>query len=263
MIGVPPLVAMLALAASCSGEAGSASGAGAMVSSAPAGGAVASADSGSLADRSSRQGFPLSDDFGDGLCIGACAGAVWALTQEIEGQVAVDQGTLRARAGPRGSVVPKAALIARPGRMADGDTLDISFRMRVPEGVPLNSIHLLDIECAECGVPGNPGIRLYLRDGRLRIDRSKIGVEHAWTNGSAPQLANGRWHHVRVRVHLASDDAGGAQVWLDDAPVLEGRGRTLLAGTGRFADRIQFGITATSNTVGVAAQFDDFLADLR
>jgi hypothetical protein len=136
----------------------------------------------------------------------------------------------------------------------------------VPEGAPLNSIHLLDIECASCGEEGNPGIRLYLRRGRLRVDRAKIGVPHAWTNDTAAQLRNGRWHRIEMDVTAGFGSAGGVRVRLDGNSVLEARGDTILRpsnGATAGADRIQIGITANSNVVPAVAFFDDVAVTIR
>ncbi|MBH9536262.1 hypothetical protein [Novosphingopyxis sp. YJ-S2-01] len=208
----------------------------------------------------------LADDFDEALCTGDCPGAVWYFRQEVEGRLSVVPdprargGLLLAEAGPRTGRVPKAALVARFPRIGDGQKLAIAFDVMIPRGKPLNSVHLLDLECADCGMSGNPGIRLYLRRGRLRIDRAKIGIEHAWTDDAAPQLEAGRLYRIEALVDLAPDDRGGARVLLDGRPVLEARGRTLLPRRDAGIDRIQLGITATSNDVPAAALFDNFSA---
>ena len=208
----------------------------------------------------------LSDNFDEGLCTGDCPGAIWYFRQEVEGHLSVVPdprargGVLLAEAGPRTGRVPKAALVARFPRIGDGQKLAIAFDVMIPRGKPLNSVHLLDLECADCGMSGNPGIRLYLRRGRLRIDRAKIGIEHAWTDDAAPQLEQGRWHRIEAVVDLAPDDRGGARVLLDGRPVLEASGRTLLPRRDAGIDRIQLGITATSNDAPAAALFDNFSA---
>jgi hypothetical protein len=208
------------------------------------------------------EGF--SDDFQRGLCTGACRGWNWPATQQIDGSLAVARVSggqaLRAHTAARGARVPKAALIARPARLMPGQAVRISFDLMVPAGAPLNSIHLVDLECATCGEAGNPGIRLYLRDARLRIDRSKIGERHAWTNDAAPQLRHGRWHAIVLEVTAGLGTAGRARVLLDGAVVLEERGATILrppAGRPPGADRVQIGLTASSNAGPATAYFDN------
>lgn len=207
----------------------------------------------------------MVDDFAR-KCVSPCSGSIWATTQEIQGRVAVAErlagrnGVLDAHAGPRRSKVPKADLIHRMAPVAAGGRIVISFALFVPQGTPLNSIHLLDLECATCGVSGNPGIRLYFRHGRLRIDRAKIGEEHAWTNEQAKPLQAGRWYTIGVAVGVGSIESGSVVVKVDGDEVLNARGRTLLNQSNAHIDRIQFGITASSNTIPVRVLFDDFSA---
>lgn len=203
------------------------------------------------------------ESFDAELCVAPCRGARWALAQQVEGQLeTVSVGgrrALRAVTGPRRERVPKAALVARPPKVGPGGSIQVGFDVMIPEGAPINSIHLVDIECATCGVGGNPGIRLYLRNGRLRIDRAKIGVRHAWTADEAPQLQPGRWHRIEWSVALGAE-SGAARVRLDGRTVLEGQGATMVepaAGNAPGADRVQIGLTASSNSVPATAYFDN------
>lgn len=217
---------------------------------------------------------PSSDSFAEGfergLCLGRCRGWNWASSQQIDGRLDVVRGRdgnmLRARVEARTRRVPKAALIARPALLAPGATARISFELLVPAGTPLNSLHLVDFECANCGEAGNPGIRLYLRHGRLRIDRAKIGHPEAWTNERAPQLRHGRWHRVDLDVTSGFGNAGAVRARLDGATVLEARGDTIFGSRGgyaRGADRVQIGLTASSNPVPAVAYFDNIRVTIK
>jgi hypothetical protein len=200
--------------------------------------------------------LPLKDAFEGALCIAPCP--LWSLRQEVRGRVFVRGGMMVAEAGPKiGNEVGKAALIARTGPLPEGTRLRVAFDLLIPAGQPIDSLQLVDIECATCGEAGNPGVRLYLRRGRLRIDRSKIGIEHAWANDAAPRLEAGRRHRVELDLLLASGASGRARVRLDGAPVLEGRGATLVSSRRSHADRVQIGITANSNRVEAMAWFDN------
>ncbi len=208
----------------------------------------------------------FTDTFDKGLCVGGCPGWNWAASQQIDGSLQVSGGRLHARTEARGSRVPKAALIARPAKLAPGATARIAFSAMVPRGAPLNSIHLLDVECASCGEAGNPGIRLYLRHGRLRMDRSKIGHRDAWTNEHAPQLRHGVWHRIELEVTAGFGGAGGVRARLDGKTVLEAAGDTLvrpLNGASAGADRIQIGLTASSNSVPAELWIDDVGVTIR
>ncbi|HEV2746194.1 MAG TPA: hypothetical protein VGW34_02725 [Allosphingosinicella sp.] len=205
----------------------------------------------------------IAEDFERGLCVAPCRGAHWAFAQRVDGKletVAVGgRNVLRATTGPRGDRVPKAALVARPGKAGPGSSVDVAFDLMIPRGAPLNSVHLVDVECATCGTQGNPGIRLYLRHGRLRIDRSKIGVRHAWVDDEAPQLEPGRWHRVEFST-LLGEESGAAAVRVDGSIVLRGKGATIVrssGGSGSGADRVQIGITASSNASPAIVHIDN------
>lgn len=211
----------------------------------------------------------FADDFDRGLCIGTCANARWAIAQQIRGQVRAAPAPARAglallaRAGPKRNGVAKADVVARMRPIGPGHRISVAFDLRIPAGTPLNSLQLVDLECATCGQGGNPGIRLYLRRGRLRVDRSKIGIEHAWTRDDAPTLANDSWHRIVWQVRVAADDRGATRVLLDGREVLAATGATA-ADLSRVAiDRVQIGITANSNSVPAVAWFDNVRVDVR
>lgn len=206
----------------------------------------------------------VAEDFEQGLCTGRCPGAFWAIRQQVRGQVQVAPAPARrgrallATAGPkRGSEVAKADVVARMRFIPAGASLRVAFDLYLPAGTPRNSLQLVDVECASCGEGGNPGVRLYLRRGRLRIDRSKIGIRDAWVRDDAPVLAPDRWHHVEWQLRLHPGQGGGARVMLDGAEVLAARGATLAPLPRLGADRVQIGITANSNAVPARAWFDN------
>jgi hypothetical protein len=207
--------------------------------------------------------FAFSDDFERGLCTGLCPGAVWAIRQQERGTVAAVPApgrpgmALRASAAAKTDHVSKADLVARTMPMVEGTRLAVAFDLYVAGGTPLNSIQLLDVECATCGEGGNPGIRLYLRHGRLRIDRSKIGIASAWTRDDATPLVNDRWYGIMVSVRIGAGDDGGAHVTLDGREVLAATGATIMPLARRYADRIQIGATANSNAVPVTLFLDN------
>lgn len=195
----------------------------------------------------------IADDFERGL-------AAWSLAQQVDGIVATAPApdrrgrALRADAGPkRGDRVAKADVVARIAPVPRGGRLRVAFDLRIPAGYPRDSLQLADLECAACGEGGNPGIRLYLRRGRLRIDRSKLGIAHAWARDDAPVLAPDRWYRIVLDLTVSDRDDGAARVSLD--------GRVVLAATGVTArariDRVQIGITANSNPFPARLFVDD------
>lgn len=171
-------------------------------------------------------------------------------------------------AGPKSSGrVGKADLIHRFAPVPRGGRIRVSARVMVPDGAPLNSVILMDLECATCGLDGNPGIRLYLRDGRLRVDRSKIGVRDAFLPSVGTRLQPGRWHDLVWEVVLGDGAEGRSVVTLDGARVMDARGTTVLLQriVSQFentlvteaVDRFQVGVTANSNSVAATAFMDD------
>jgi hypothetical protein len=85
-------------------------------------------------------------------------------------------------------------------------------------------------------------------------------VPDAWTNDAAPQLRQGRWHRVEMAVTAGFGSGGWARVRLDGRTVLEAWGDTIVRpsnGRSAGADRIQIGLTASSNAVPATAWFDD------
>lgn len=208
------------------------------------------------------------ENFERGVRIGR--GSPWALAQQIDGHVSTVSAPARsgramlATAGPkRGGTVAKADLVARVATMPAGTRLSIAFDLRIPDASPRDSLQLVDVECAACGEGGNPGIRLYLRRGRLRIDRAKIGIRHAWMRDDAPVLAPDRWHRITWQLRLDPGEAGVARVLLDGRDVLAARGATLANTPCIGADRIQIGITANSNAVPARAWFDNIAVTVR
>lgn len=212
--------------------------------------------------------FAFTDDFDGGLCTGRCAGAHWAIRQQENGSVAAISApgrrglALQATAAAKTDRVTKADIVARTAPMVEGTIVTIAFDLYVPRATPLNSIQLVDLECATCDEGGNPGIRLYLRRGRLRIDRSKIGIKDAWVRDDAPQLAANRWQRIVWTVRIGADD-GAARVTLDGREVLSARGATIMPLSTRHADRIQIGVTANSNAVPVTLYIDNVAVSAR
>lgn len=167
-------------------------------------------------------------------------------------------GVARLTAGPkRLGRVGKAALIRDFGPVGAGHVVYMQGNFYFPPDTSLNSIILMDLECASCGPDTNPGIRLYLRDARLRVDRSKVGIRDAFLQNRDVQLRPGRWYEIRWRVVLGDTDTGRSTVWVDGAQVMDASGITLLLqevvdrytdrSVKEQVDRFQVGLTANSN----------------
>jgi len=210
----------------------------------------------------------LADTFDNGLCAGS-GECPWYFQQRVDGEVRAEPVAgrsgmaLHALAGPkRGETVAKAALVARIAPAGQGSMIRVSFDMMVPHGRPGNSLQLVDLECADCGWSHNPGVRLYLRHGRLRIDRSKIDVARAWMNDAGPQMEHGRWHHVTYEMHVSAGDDGRARAFLDGQEVVGGTGRTMMTTRMEWVDRVQVGLTANSNPEPAELWIDNVKIDV-
>ncbi len=209
-----------------------------------------------------------ADTFDRGLCASR-VDCPWYFQQRVNGTVQAEPVTgrrglaLHALVGPkRGGAVAKAALVARIAPAGPGSVIRVSFDMMVPPGRPGNSLQLVDLECADCGWPYNPGVRLYLRHGRLRIDRAKIDVARAWVNDAAPQMVHGRWHHVAYELRVSAGEDGWARAFLDGAEVVGGKGRTTMLQRMDWIDRVQVGLTANSNPEPAELWIDNVRIDV-
>lgn len=213
-------------------------------------------------------GGMLSDFQGDDVALG------FAATQLQGGEVSVIVDPLdptnrvaTSTAGPKGRKVGKAGFIHRFEWLGKGAELVMGARILIPEGSAADSVILMDLECAECGLDTNPGIRLYLRDGRLRVDRSKIGLRDPFYPTAETRIEPGTWHDLIWRVTIGVDDAGQSQVVLNGQIVGDARGTTVLTQeiVSKLADikvregvdRFQVGLTANSNASATSLLLDD------
>ncbi|MCH2078433.1 MAG: hypothetical protein MK180_16415 [Rhodobacteraceae bacterium] len=70
----------------------------------------------------------------------------------------------------------------------------------IHEGSPVDSIIIADFECS-CEATGtNPGVRVYLRDGYLWVDRSKIGESERWYAEHETPITAGDWNDIEIRM---------------------------------------------------------------
>lgn len=170
--------------------------------------------------------------------------------------------------GKIGDEVGKAHLVHRFEPVGLGARVTMDARVYVPPGGATDSVILMDLECASCGIDTNPGVRLYLRDGRLRVDRSKIGYADPFLPMAHPKIKPGAWRKIGWVVTLGDDASGSSQVYLDGWKVMDAKGVTVLLQevVDRLAagitvrsqmDRFQIGITANSNVTGTALMVDD------
>jgi len=147
-------------------------------------------------------------------------------------------------------------------------------RFFFPPGSALDSLILMDLECASCGIDTNPGIRLYLRDGLLRVDRSKIGAFEPMLPTVAKFITSEGWHNISWEVTLGVGNAGRSVVLIDGVKMLDVQGTTILTQAEidkvaqgivvrELVDRFQVGMTANSNNSEQTLYLDDVKICLR
>jgi hypothetical protein len=216
----------------------------------------------------------FTDDFNRGLSAGQSGR--WSLAQLQRGQAVwasgagVDgTGAVRFTAGPKqGGQVGKADLVKRFDPLGTGEKISVSADFKFAAGTPMDSIILMDMECGTCGLDTNPGVRLYLREGRLRVERSKIGIKAPLLPNVDHRVTPDEWHHIEWRATLGKDADGRTDVFLDGRQVLSSGGTNLidqrivseLAPTIRVEehiDRVQIGVTANSNARPVTLLMDN------
>ncbi|WP_264212625.1 hypothetical protein [Leisingera thetidis] len=174
----------------------------------------------------------------------------------------------RLTAGPKKKgKVGKADYVHRFEPLPAGSVILMQARIYFPPGMPLNSVILMDLECASCGLETNPGIRLYLRRGLLRVDRSKVGIKQPFLPTVPRVMTAGVWHELSWQVTLGAGEDGRSLVTLDGEVISDARGTTMLTQeivsrhmdvtVREQADRFQIGLTANSNPQAAEMLLDD------
>lgn len=164
--------------------------------------------------------------------------------------------------------VTKAAVIKQIGKSGAPRKITMYSRFYFPAGGVLDGITLMDLECATCGIDTNPGIRLNMNSGTLRVERSKIGIAETMLPTSATTLSFDTWHEITWEVWLGVDNSGRTKVTIDGEVTLYSIGTTVLSqaiidelapGTeiDEMVDRWQVGVTANTNNAIAACYIDD------
>ncbi len=177
------------------------------------------------------------------------------------------------RAGNKSFKVGKAALIKKVDPITHGDELTVTARFYFPSESPLDSVILIDKECSICGLDTNPGMRLYVRDARLRLDPSKIGYKESINQNVEHKLELDRWHTVVWRSVLGTGSKGIDQVFVDGVMVIDSQHTNVITQeiadaynlmlTGEYIDTVQIGITANSNSKTTELLVDDVLIQVK
>jgi hypothetical protein len=176
---------------------------------------------------------------------------------------------LRMEAGGKiGEEVGKACIVhAFPTPLLPGDRLEVAALFRLP-AIADGRISLIDIECKQCGVATQPGIRLFLDlDRRIYLERGKLGHSGSFWQDAGDGLPVDDWCELRWLVRFGHGSDGLCRIWLDGRPILEARGANFpdQAVADGFSvqlaaeqyDRVQIGITANSQPEPTALDLRD------
>ncbi len=155
-----------------------------------------------------------------------------------------------------GASITKSTLNASFTPINDGGTIVLEMDFMIPDGSPVHEIYLADFESANANTGTHPGVRVYLHEGMLRVDRGKIG-EDMWYGQNEP-IQTGQWYTQRIELVAGDDGAGSVRIFLDGELVLDAAGSTVLTQEvaqqygwsleGGELDRVQVGLTANNGS---------------
>lgn len=119
------------------------------------------------------------------------------------------------------------------------------------------ALYLMDFECRHCGHAKKAGIRVLLRNGRLSVNRSKLGMRQDFFSEAADRISAGEPFTLTVRLLLGAED-GETTVLVNGQAVVKASGinMPLQEIAKQFGvsleqeqfDYVQFGITANSSS---------------
>jgi hypothetical protein len=172
----------------------------------------------------------------------------------------------RCIAAPKTDRVGKAYVTKNFPAVTRGEVVEAQARYLIENIPETGSIYLMDFECRYCGPKGKAGIRLLLNNGRLRVNRTKLGLGQDFVSTVPRAVPAGKPFTLAVRLLLGGED-GETTVLVDNQPVLHAVGinmplRKVAAQQGlelkqEQLDYVQFGVTANSTPDTVRLLFTD------
>jgi len=181
----------------------------------------------------------------------------WGLTSDVV--VAVDgvgNRTFDCLAAPKGRRVGKAYVTKNFPAVTRGQVVEARATYRILNAPKAGSLYLMDFECRHCGLSAKAGLRVLLRNGRLQVNRSKLGLRDDFVSASVPQIQVGKPFTLTVRLELGGR-RGQTTVLVNDEAILDrvGINMPLQRVAEQFGltlkqeqfDYVQFGITANSS----------------
>jgi len=180
----------------------------------------------------------------------------WGTGSEVEAILSDEETPAwRCRAAAKGRRVGKAYLTKNIPAVTRGQIVEARATYLIQEAPSNGSLYLMDFECRNCGPRTKAGIRVMLRNGQIRVNRSKLGLSDDFVSRPLAELRTGEPFTLTVRLKLGAEE-GGTMVLVNDKPVLDRRGVNMPLK--KFArqlnvelkqeqiDYVQLGITANS-----------------
>lgn len=157
------------------------------------------------------------------------------------------------RAGSAGSKVGKSTYSTEINTTDDSGLVTAEFDFMIPDGYPTSHIYLADIESNAASSGYNPGVRIQVRDGQIRVERGKIGIKELWAADQDQPLQTGQWYSLKVVMRPGDANNGEIQLYLDGELVVDEQGQTIdTTSSNSWIDRVQVGLTANVNDYDAA-----------
>ncbi|WP_264212638.1 hypothetical protein [Leisingera thetidis] len=157
------------------------------------------------------------------------------------------------RAGSAGSKVGKSTYSTAINPTDESGVITAEFDFMIPDGYPLSHIYLADLESNASSSGFNPGVRIQVRDGLIRVERGKIGIKELWPADQDELLQTGQWYSLKVVMRPGNENNGEIQLYLDGKLVVDEQGQTMdTRSANGDIDRVQIGLTANVNDYDAA-----------
>jgi len=156
------------------------------------------------------------------------------------------------RAGSAGSKVGKSTYSTAINTTDNSGLVTAEFDFMIPDGMPTSHIYLADIESKAASSGYNPGVRIQVRDGIIRVERGKIGIKELWP-ADMDELQTGRWYSLKVELRPGRGNDGEVRLYLNGEKVVDENGQTVdTTSSNSWIDTVQVGLTANVNDYDAA-----------
>lgn len=191
----------------------------------------------------------------------------WGSSSDVAVAVdAVGSRTFDCRAAPKGRRVGKAYVTKNFPAVLRGQIVEAQATYRIIDAPTDGSLYLMDFECRHCGHKHKAGIRVLFRDGRIRVNRTKLGLSNDFISKPVPQIRVGEPFTLTVRLELGARN-GQTTVLVNGETVVDRTGinMPLQRIAKQFGikikqeqlDYVQFGITANGSRASTRLMLSD------